>query len=181
MPVRDIYLDVLQPTLYDIGHRWSHAQISVAQEHLATAATQSAMARLAESLGTGKRRVRPGVALVACVSDELHAIGGRMVADFLEADGWRVVFFGQLTPGASLAAMAAEHGAQVVALSAALPERVPRVAEMCAELRALDPAPFVIVGGQAFGGSAERALRTGADAYASDAADAARTLHERFA
>ena len=177
---REIYLAVLQPTLYEIGRRWSRAQISVAQEHLATAATQSAMARLAEGLATGTRRVRPGAALVACVSDELHALGGRMVADFLEADGWNVVYLGQLTPGSDLAAMAAEHGAQVVALSAALPERVPRVAEVCAALRALDPTPFVIVGGQAFGGSPERALRTGADAYGTDAADAARTLQERF-
>lgn len=180
MTAREIYLDVLQPTLYEVGRRWSFAQISVAQEHLATAATQSAMARLAETLSSGPRRIRPGAVLVACVSDELHALGGRMVADFLEADGWNVVYLGQLTPGADLAAMAAEHGAQVVALSAALPERVPRVAEVCAALRALDPTPFVIVGGQAFGGSAERALRTGADAFATDAADAARTLHERF-
>ena len=103
---------------------------------------------------------------MACVSDELHAVGGRMVADFLEADGWRVAFLGQLTPGQDLAALAAEQGAQLVALSAALPERVPQVAEVCAALRGLDPAPFVLVGGQAFGGSAERALRTGADAYA---------------
>src|SRR4051812_19992029 len=78
VPVRSIYLEVLQPTLYDVGRRWSHAQISVAQEHLATAATQSAMARLAESLSTGQRRVRAGVAVVACVSDELHSLGGRM-------------------------------------------------------------------------------------------------------
>src|SRR6478735_2097495 len=98
MPVRRIYLDVLQPTLYEVGRRWSHADISVAQEHLATAATQSAMARLAESLSDGPRRVSPGAAVVACVSDEMHAVGGRMVADFLEADGWRVAFLGQLTP-----------------------------------------------------------------------------------
>jgi methanogenic corrinoid protein MtbC1 len=180
MSSRAIYLDVLQPALYEVGRRWSHAEISVAQEHLATAATQSAMARLAEGLSTGPRRTRPGAALVACVSDELHAVGGRMVADFLEADGWNVVYLGQLTPSADLAAMVAEHGAQVVALSAALPGRVARVAEVCAALRALDPAPFVIVGGQAFGGSPERALRTGADAFATDAGDAVRTLQERF-
>src|SRR5215210_3898375 len=169
MSVRRIYLDVLQPALYEIGRRWSHAEISIAQEHLATAATQSAMARLAERLSEGgRRRVRPGSAIVACVSDELHAVGGRMVADFLEADGWRVTFLGQLTPGLGLAELAERQGAQVVALSAALPERVPRVAEVCAALRGLDPAPFVLVGGQAFGGSADRALRTGADAYAHD-------------
>ena len=181
MPVRRIYLDVLQPTLYEIGRRWSHAEISIAQEHLATAATQSAMARLAEALSDGPRRARPGTALVACVSDELHAVGGRMVADFLEADGWRVVFLGQLTPGLDLAALAAEQGATLVAVSAALPERVPQVAEACAALRGLDPAPYVLVGGQAFGGSAERALRTGADAYAGDAEEAVRAVRERFA
>src|SRR5215216_2047772 len=74
LAVRRIYLDVLQPTLYEVGRLWSHARISIAQEHLATAATQSAMARLAERLGDGPRRVRPGAAVVACVSDELHAV-----------------------------------------------------------------------------------------------------------
>src|SRR5688500_4149059 len=181
MPVRRIYLDVLQPTLYEVGRLWSHAEISIAQEHLATAATQSAMARLAESLSDGPRRVSPGAAVVACVSDELHAVGGRMVADFLEADGWRVASLGQLTPGQDLAALAAEKGAQLVALSAALPERVPQVAEVCAALRGLDPVPYVLVGGQAFGGSAERALRTGADAFAVDAEAAASAVRERFA
>jgi methanogenic corrinoid protein MtbC1 len=180
LPVRRIYLDVLQPTLYEIGRMWSHAQISIAQEHLATAATQSAMARLAERLADGPRRVRPGTAIVACVSDELHAVGGRMVADFLEADGWRVAFLGQLTPGQDLAALAAEQGATLVALSAALPQRVPQVADVCAALRRLDPAPWVLVGGQAFGGSAARALRTGANAYAGDAEEAAAAVRERF-
>jgi methanogenic corrinoid protein MtbC1 len=179
MAVGDVYLEVLQPTLYEVGRLWSHARISVAQEHLATAATQSAMARLAESLADGTRRVRPGTALVACVSDELHAVGGRMVADFLEADGWRVVFLGQVTPGQDLAALAAEQGAEAVLLSAALADRVPRVAEVVASLHALDPAPYVLVGGQAFGGSAERALRTGADAFALDAREAVRALNER--
>ena len=180
-PVRLVYLDVLQPTLYEVGRRWSHAEISIAQEHLATAATQSAMARLAESLSDGRRRVSPGAAVVACVSDELHAVGGRMVADFLEADGWRVVFLGQLTPGTDLAVLAAEQGATLVALSAALPERVPQVAEVCAALRGLDPAPYVLVGGQAFGGSPERALRTGADAFAVDAEAAVAAVRARFA
>src|SRR3954469_16218283 len=181
MPVRRIYLDVLQPTLYEIGRRWSHAEISVAQEHLATAATQPAMARLPESLANGPRRVRAGSAVVACVSDELHAVGGRMVADFLEADGWGVLFLGQLTPGHGLSALVSEQGAQLVALSAALPERVPEVAEVCATLRGLEPAPFVLVGGQAFAGSAGAALRAGGVGSGRDAEAAVAAVRERFA
>ena len=179
LPVRAIYLDVLQPALYEVGRLWSQAKISVAQEHLATAATQSAMARLAESLYDAPRRAR-GVAMVACVSDELHAVGGRMVADFLQADGWTVVFLGPLTPGDSLAALAAERRADVVAVSAALPDRIPRVADVCAALRALDPAPYILAGGQAFEGDEDRALRAGADAFAGDAEAAVAALRERF-
>jgi methanogenic corrinoid protein MtbC1 len=178
--VRALYLEVLQPALYEIGRLWSHAEISVAQEHLATAATQSAMARLAAALTEGPRGTRPGVAVVACVSDELHALGGRMVADFLQSDGWDVHFLGQLTPSDDLAALTARLGAKVVALSAALPQRIPRVREVVAALQALDPAPFVLCGGQAFGGSEERALATGADAFAADAEAASQVLRERF-
>jgi methanogenic corrinoid protein MtbC1 len=72
LPAADIYLGVLQPTLYEIGRLWSHAELSVAQEHMATAAVQSAMVRLAGRLRDQPRRVAPGAALVACVSDALH-------------------------------------------------------------------------------------------------------------
>src|SRR5687767_13107471 len=32
LSVPRVYLEVLRPTLYEIGRRWSHAEISVAQE-----------------------------------------------------------------------------------------------------------------------------------------------------
>lgn len=175
---RDIYLDVLQPALYEVGRRWSRAEISVAQEHLATAATQSTLARLAGRLGDGSRAAR-GRVVVACAEDELHVVGLRMVADFLEAAGWDVTFVGAMTPAAGLLELAAD--AEAVALSAALPERIPMVARAVGQLRALPDPPLIVVGGQAFAGSPERALATGADAWAADAEDAVRVLDERLA
>jgi methanogenic corrinoid protein MtbC1 len=56
--VRTLYLEVLQPALYEIGRRWEEAEISVAQEHLASATTQSLMARLAERFDGDRRRRR---------------------------------------------------------------------------------------------------------------------------
>jgi MerR family transcriptional regulator, light-induced transcriptional regulator len=177
--VRALYLDVFQPALYEIGRRWSVAELSVAQEHLATATTQTLMARLSERLGAGSRR-RGRTAIVACPEGEQHAVGGRMVADFLESDGWDVRFVGAVTPAAGLAALASEHGAEVVALSAALPARVGEVRAAAAALKALSPAPLVAVGGQAFGGDARRALSTGADLYAADAREFLRVLEARL-
>ncbi|HEY6889679.1 MAG TPA: cobalamin-dependent protein, partial [Solirubrobacter sp.] len=166
--VRSLYLDVLQPALYEIGHRWEEAEISVAQEHLATATTQSLMARLAERFDSCTRRGRK--VLVACADGELHAIGVRMVADFLDADGWDVLFVGAISPSAAVADLAREQGVDVVALSAALPARVPELANAVRVLRALEPAPVIAVGGLAFAGDATRALATGADLFATDAA-----------
>jgi MerR family transcriptional regulator, light-induced transcriptional regulator len=179
-PVRDLYLEVLQPALYEIGRRWEEAQLSVAQEHLATATTETLMARLSERLVEPGAIPRDATALVACVDGELHAVGGRMVADFLAGDGWDVLFLGALTPPEDLAALAAHRGASVVALSAALGDRLDRVRAAVDALRALPAPPLVIAGGQAFGGDPARALAVGADLYASGPTEAVALLRERF-
>jgi methanogenic corrinoid protein MtbC1 len=176
--VRAVYLQVLQPALYEIGRRWEEAEISVAQEHLATATTQSLMARLAERFEPSRARGRK--VLVACAEGELHSIGVRMVADFLEADGWEVLFVGALSPPAAVAELAAAQRVDVVALSAALAQRVPELISAVRAVRALDPAPVIAVGGQAFGGDATLALGTGADLYAADAAAFATQLAMLF-
>jgi MerR family transcriptional regulator, light-induced transcriptional regulator len=174
---RDLYLDVVQPALYEVGLRWSRAEISVAQEHLATAATQSNLTWMSERLQEGERDAR-GRVLIACAEDELHVLGVRMVADFLEAEGWEATFVGAMTPPEGLAELAGS--ADVVAISAALPERIPLVARAVSALREAPGTPFIVVGGQAFAGSEQRALSTGADAWASDAQEAVRVLDARF-
>jgi len=173
--IRSLYLRVLQPALYEIGRRWQEAEISVAQEHLATATTQSLMARLAGRFDDRAPR-RDRRVLVACAEGELHSIGVRMVADFLEADGWDVLFVGALSPPSAVAELAAAQGVDVVALSAALAQRVPEIVRAVEALRSLATVPVIAVGGQAFGGDADVALRTGADLYAPDAAAFARDL-----
>jgi methanogenic corrinoid protein MtbC1 len=175
LDVRTLYEQVLQPALYEIGRRWEEAEISVAQEHLATAATQSLMARLADRFDrVAPRRGRR--VLVACAEGELHAIGVRMVADFLEADGWDVLFVGALSPPSAVAELATAQGVDVVALSATLAQRVPEIVAAVAALRELETVPVIAVGGQAFGGDAAMATRTGADLYAADAATFIREL-----
>ena len=178
--VRTLYLRVLQPALYEIGRRWEDAEISIAQEHLATATTQSLMAQLAERLGADTASRRGRTALLACAEGELHALGVRMVADFLEADGWDVLFVGALSPVHSVVELAASQGVDLVALSAALRERLPEVAAAVRALRELDQPPLIAVGGQAFAGDATTALATGADVYADDGDALVRELALRF-
>ena len=177
LSVRELYLEVFQPVLYEVGRLWEADEISVAHEHFVSAVTQALMARLAPRIFVGPRRGRSLVA--ACAGDELHEIGLRMVADFFEIEGWDTYYIGANAPAAAIAAMVRERGADLLALSATMPSHREYAAAAIAALRA-DPAVAatpVLVGGAAFAGGGWREL--GADGYAVDAAAAVR-LAERL-
>ena len=179
VPAEDLYLSVLHPALEEIGRRWERAEISVAREHLATQISQAVLAGLASQLspgdGGGGRR-----ALVSCSPGEMHAIGGQMVADFLEADGWDVLMLGADVPAAELARLAEEEGVAVIALSTALPEHLLAAGTACAALRRLPEPPLIVAGGRGFGGDEARARAVGADVFARDPAELLRILAERL-
>lgn len=177
-PAREIYMDVLGPALVEVGRRWQDARITVAHEHLATATTKAIMARLAPLVGTppaiGRRIV------LACSPGELHGVGLRTVADFLEGDGWEVLELGADTPTADLLAIVSSERPDAVGLSTALSLHLADAAEAVGRLKTLDPAPFVLVGGAAYGDDPDLASRLGADAYATDAATTSTMLRQRF-
>jgi hypothetical protein len=69
-PIRDLYLRVFQPSQHEVGRLWQMNQISVAQEHYCTAATQLIMSQLYPYIFSGERRSRTLVA--ACVDTQPH-------------------------------------------------------------------------------------------------------------
>jgi methanogenic corrinoid protein MtbC1 len=166
-----VYLDVLTPAMVEIGQLWETARIGVAQEHLATQITQTVLARLAPSLEdaalafAGDRRRR---AIVAGTPGELHGIGARMVADFLEASGWEVLLLGPDAPVGEIVALAAERAPDVVALSTSLSFNLLAAGRVFARLRELGEPPLLVAGGRAYEGHGDRALLAGADVFAAD-------------
>lgn len=163
-----LYLEVLAPALVEVGHRWEQAIVTVAQEHLATQVTQSVLAALAMRL-TGRSQAGLGRrAVVACTPGEHHAVGLRMVTDFLEADGWEVLSLGPDTPAEALADLVAQHRPEAVALSTSLPQNLVAARRAFAALQGLDPRPRLLAGGRAYDGDTARAEAVGADALVND-------------
>ena len=178
---RRIYLEILTPAMEEIGRLWETARIGVAQEHLATQITQTVLARLAPSLEQdGEPGHRARIAVVAGTPHELHAIGARMVADFLEASGWDVLLLGADTPQGEIVALARDRRPDVVALSTSLSFNLLAAGRVFAALRHLDPAPLLVAGGRAYEGRAERALINGADVFAADPETLVRELSLRL-
>ena len=82
--ITDIYLDVFQESLYEIGRLWETNRIGVAEEHMGTAITQFIMANLYQYLE--KSGVSRGRLVVTGIEGELHQVGANMISDILEAD-----------------------------------------------------------------------------------------------
>ncbi len=89
--IRDIYLHVFKPGLYEVGRLWQSGRITVAHEHYFSAATQLIMSELYPRIHRHTAK-NSGVVVAACVSGELHEIGltdgrrpagTRRLADFL--------------------------------------------------------------------------------------------------
>jgi MerR family transcriptional regulator, light-induced transcriptional regulator len=174
--VRDIYLHIFQPVLREVGRLWQIQKISVAEEHYVTGATQMMLAQLYLPFMTENKSVkRRGKTLVAaCVSEELHEVGIRMVADFFEMDGWDTYYIGANTPAPGLIAAVKERKADVVALSSTMSYHLPQVDYLIRSLRG-DPDTRhakIIIGGYPFNIIPDLWKKVGADAYAGSADEA---------
>jgi methanogenic corrinoid protein MtbC1 len=180
VPAAALYLQVIAPAMHEVGRLWESAQVSVAQEHLATQITQSVIAALGLHLSGGEPVGAGRVALVSATPGELHALGGQMVADFLEAQGWNVLHLGANVPGPELVELAEHRQATIVCLSTALPGHLLSVTRTCQLLHGLRPSPYVVVGGRAYGGEVARARAVGADAFANDPEGLLELLADRF-
>ncbi len=169
--VRDIYLRVFQPVQREIGRLWQSNQISVAQEHYCTAATQLVMSQLYPRIFAAEKIGRRLVA--TCVSGELHEMGARMVADFFEMAGWDTYYVGANTPTESVMQTVVERRADVLAISATMTFHVSQVAELVRAVRASEAGQVkILVGGYPFNVSPDLWRRFGVDGCAPDAAQA---------
>ena len=130
-----VYLDVVQPAMREIGRLWQEDELTVAEEHLATAITESAMSRMFERVFVW-RDVRTPKLLAACAEEERHQMGLRMLCDLLELAGWETTYLGASVPIESLVDLVRKHQPDAVAISATIAPHVPRVREAIRAIRA---------------------------------------------
>ena len=170
--IRDLYLDVFQPVQREIGRLWQNNEISVAEEHYCTASTQSVMAQFYPQVLATPRNGRKVV--VACVGNELHEIGTRMVADFFEMDGWDGVYIGANTPTGALVEMVCRERPHLVALGITMTYHLGTASKLIERLRSDQRCSDVkiLVGGYVFQQHPELWRSLGVDGSGCDAESA---------
>lgn len=169
LPVSTVYIDVLQPVMYELGRLWQVDEIDVATEHYVTAATQLLMAKLFPHTLNQRRISRSMVG--CCLGSELHELGMRMVCDFFEFEGWDTYFLGAITPSDSLMSVIRSRQPDLLCLSATMSFGLPQIRDLIQKIQALTEikVPKIMVGGLPFIINPDLSSMVGADATAADA------------
>jgi methanogenic corrinoid protein MtbC1 len=177
----DVELHVIQPSLYHIGDKWQANQVTVAQEHLATAITEAVMTlgllRSSPLAAIGKR------VLLACVEGNNHTIGLRTVSDAFQLAGWDVQYLGASVPTRALVSQAVTWKPDLIGLSVSFPQQLRAAKNVIVQLRDClgNTRPAVIIGGLAINRFNRLANMVGADSWSADAAAAVVYANQRSA
>ena len=176
--LKHFYLDVVWPAMCRIGQMWESNQISVAEEHLATAIVGRVMAALYPRFA--HFTVTRGTAVVSAGPNEFHEVGARMVADFMEMEGWDVTYLGANTSARELLDVLKRQKPFVVALSVATVFNLDKAHKVLHTIHEDQETRDIkiLVGGLAFTGMPQLWQRIGADGYAADADSATLVSNE---
>lgn len=166
--VAGLFDGVLAPALRRVGDLWHQGVLTVAQEHVATAAAAAALAALRGVLAGAPRGAGPS-ALCCSTEEDFHALPVQAASLLLEEAGWEVIELGPSTPFYSLAEAVRRFRPRLVCVASTMLPDLERAAREYGELRgaAARAGASVVLGGAGFADERVR-RRFPAELYADD-------------
>jgi methanogenic corrinoid protein MtbC1 len=166
-PPGEVLTGVLAPSLRSIGDRWAAGELSIADEHRASAVATRLIARLGPRFsGPGRRR---GTVVLGSVAGDRHHLPTAILADLLRGARLDVVDLGADTPAESFVeAASAVDRLVAVGVCVTAPEVLRAVPPTVRAVRAAGIVAPVVVGGGAVG-DADTARSLGSDHWAQGA------------
>jgi len=146
--IRELYTELFQKSMYQVGELWEINEISVAREHLATAITENMLSITYPYLFTGLQSTKK--AIISCTANEYHQLGGKMVADIFELHGWDTHFLGVNTPVNELLTCIDETKPDLIGLSLAVYFNIAALEATLEAVHAHFNDLDILVGGHAF-------------------------------
>lgn len=146
--IKELYINLFQRSLYDVGSLWEHNKISVAVEHLATSITEGLLTLAYPTIFFTEKIGKSTI--ISCIANEYHQIGGKMVADIFELHGWDGYFLGANTPFEDLCSLIDDKQPDLVGLSLSVYQNINNLISVTERLSLIYSNLKIIVGGQAF-------------------------------
>ena len=147
-PVEQVCVELITPTLWDIGLLWEQGKITVSVEHFASAFFRGILSNLfhvTPDVGTGP------LAIVCCAPGEAHELAPLMLALLLRRAGMHVVYLGQSIETSGLLDTIGELSITLICVSLTLPNYLDALIELANKVQELpSPRPLFAFGGHAF-------------------------------
>jgi excisionase family DNA binding protein len=174
-----VLTEMVVPALRSIGEHWASGEVSVAEEHRATAVAQRVIGHL--GLQFGRRGKDRGTVALAAPSGDLHILPVAIAADLLRWRGFDVVELGGNAPADAMGdAVAQEHRLLAVGIVSTVSGHDKEVALSASSVRAAVPGIPIFIGGGAISSEAH-ARAMGADMWSGSGSNAAVEAVERIA
>lgn len=146
--IDDIYEKSIRKAMYQLGELWEYGKISVATEHLASAIVEVELNKI-----YSKRAPVSSIdktVVIACIENEYHQIGIKMVSDIFEMNGWNTYFLGSNVPVNDLIDFIKNTDPDLVALSQSIYFNLIKLETLLELLNKDFPDLKILLGGQAF-------------------------------
>ena len=155
--LKELYIDLFQRSLYQVGKEWEKNKICVATEHIATSITECLINFAYPEIHSRKRNNNTRV-VVTCAPKEFHQIGAKMVADLFEINGWETYYVGANAPCEELFKLLKSKKPSLLAVSLTFYLNVLRLFDLIDKVQFEFPKLKIIVGGQALAGNKREVL-----------------------
>ncbi len=143
-----VYVDIIAPTLIEIGEAWHRGEIFISTEHFATTYLRG---RLLALLQAYANRPDMPTLFVGCAPNERHEIGALIFAVMLRQQGYNVIYLGQDLPIEDVVEAALHEHPAMLCLSASNPQTALALKNVQPLFDAASqPAPIFGYAGRAF-------------------------------
>ncbi len=161
--VEKVLLEIIRPTMLELGNMWHDGKISTTAEHFASSYVQGKLRGLFSLASANQFSAS---IIVTCAPGDQHELGALMLAVLLRRQGYRVYYIGANTPVADLVILAKQMKPLSVMISASTTESVERLLEEKTALKRA--APLMIYGGAGFEGRQESIKDLGGQSLSSN-------------
>lgn len=144
-PRIELFRELFTPAMQYIGELWEKNEITVADEHVATATCDFLLSRLYPLTDNKPSKKR---AMFLCLEGEQHYLGLKMVNSLFEEEGWDTLYFGPNLPLEYAMKKAETWQPDVIGLSVSIVYHLPQLKSYIESFSNLVSNPTILVGGR---------------------------------
>ena len=172
IPAHQVYIDIIWPIMVEIDRLYRDGNIDSAQEAFASRINRTIVNQLQNKLPRCNEKHKKIVTCTA--SNEQAELGGQMITDLFESDGWETRFLGGTVSNDDILSFIHSYHPDILLLYGMNGSDAPAIRQLIDTIREINgwPNMRIMLSGEVFNRAEGLWEEIGADLYAENAAQA---------